>query len=149
MVIDDDPQICRLLGNILENEGANVVLRQSAQEGLSALRTRPVDVLFADLRIGDGDGLSIISEALKVCPDLSTVIITGYGSVESSVGAFRLGAVDYLTKPFRADQVTQALARACTAPSAHGAASLASRPLPVRLAPRRRSLPRARRCGRP
>jgi DNA-binding NtrC family response regulator len=114
MVIDDDPQVCRLLGSILENEGANVVLQQSAQQGLSALKSRPVDVLFTDLRVGDGDGLSIISEARKLCPDLSAIVITGYGSVESSVGAFRLGAVDYLTKPFRAEQVTQALARACS-----------------------------------
>jgi DNA-binding NtrC family response regulator len=113
MVIDDDPQVCRLLGSILENEGATVVLQQSAQQGLSALRARPVDVLFADLRLGDGDGLAVIAEARKVCPDLSTVIVTGYGSVESSVDAFRLGAVDYLTKPFRAEQVSQALARAC------------------------------------
>ena len=114
MVIDDDPQVCRLLGSILENEGANVILQHSAQQGLSALWSRPVDVLFTDLRVGDGDGLSIISEACKLCPDLSTVVITGYGSVESSVGAFRLGAVDYLTKPFRAEQVAQALARACS-----------------------------------
>ena len=114
MVINDDHQVCRLLGSILENEGANVVLQHSAQQGLLALKSRPVDVLFTDLRVGDGDGLSIISEAHKLCPDLSTIVVTGYGSVESSVGALRLGAVDYLTKPFRAEQVAQALARACS-----------------------------------
>jgi DNA-binding NtrC family response regulator len=114
MVIDDDPQICRLLGGILENEGANVILQQSAQQGLAALKVRPVDVLFTELRFADGDGLSIISEARKLCPDLSTIVVTGYSSVESSIAAMRLGAVDYLTKPFRAEQVSQALARACT-----------------------------------
>ena len=139
MVIDDDPQVCRLLGSILENEGANVVLQHSAQQGLSALKSRPVDVLFTDLRLGDGDGLSVISEARKLCPNLSVIIITGYGSVESSVGAFRLGVVDYLTKPFRAEQVAQAPGASLPA---NGVARAAALPGPSAV-----NAARARRAG--
>ena len=147
MVIDDDPQVCRLLGSILENEGAHVVLKESAQQGLSALKSRPVDVLFTDLRVGDGDGLAIIAEARKLCPDLSTVVITGYGSVESSVGALRLGAVDYLTKPFRAEQVAQALARACSRVARRAPFAIRRGRQCRRRPPRSTSLPTARRCG--
>jgi DNA-binding NtrC family response regulator len=129
MVIDDDPQVCRLLGSILENEGASVVLEQSALQGLATLKSRPVDVLFTDLEVGDGNGLSIISETRKLYPNLSTVVTTGRGSVESSVSAFRLGAVDYLTKPFRAEQVIQALARACSRNTRPQASSSPSTPV--------------------
>lgn len=112
MIIDDDPQVLRLLGAIVENEGASVKLEVDPRQGLEHLRGHPIDVLFTDLHMSGCDGIEVIREARRLQPGISTVIITAYATVASSVDAFRLGAVDYLTKPFRAEQVAGALGRA-------------------------------------
>lgn len=112
LVIDDDPQASALLGTILENEGTSVALENDAIRGLESLKSNSVDVLFADLRMSGRNGSEVLREARKCKPTLPVVVTTACGSVESTVNAFRLGAVDYLVKPFRADQVSAALARA-------------------------------------
>lgn len=112
MVIDDDPQVLRLLGTIIENEGANVELETDPRLALEHLRGRSFDALFTDLQMSKCNGLEVIREARRIQPGISTVIITAYGTVDSTVNAFHLGAVDYITKPFRADQVAGALGRA-------------------------------------
>lgn len=112
MIVDDDPQILRLLGAILENEGARVDLELDPRQALERLRGKPTDVLFTDLHMSGCDGFEVIREARKMQPGIATVVITGYGTVDSSVDAFRLGAVDFLTKPFRAEHVAGALGRA-------------------------------------
>ncbi|WP_172992046.1 sigma-54-dependent transcriptional regulator [Lacipirellula parvula] len=114
MVIDDDPQVLRLLGAIIENEGANVELETDPRLALEHLRGRPFDALFTDLQMSGCSGLEVIREARRIQPGISTVIVTAYGTVDSTVNAFHLGAVDYITKPFRADQVAGALGRAAT-----------------------------------
>jgi DNA-binding NtrC family response regulator len=114
MVIDDDPQVLRLLGAIIENEGANVELETDPRLALEHLRGRPFDALFTDLQMSGCNGLEVIREARRIQPGISTVIVTAYATVDSTVNAFHLGAVDYITKPFRADQVAGALGRAAT-----------------------------------
>ncbi len=112
MVVDDDPQILRLLGTMLQQQGARVMLESNPRQGLEKLKANPVDVLFTDLRMPGFDGLDLIREARTVLPSLAAVVISGFGSLDSSVSAFRLGAVDFLTKPFSSTQIAGALARA-------------------------------------
>ena len=71
MVIDDDPQMCRLIGIILGNEGSRVLLESDPIRGLEILKSEPVDVLFTDLRMPGCDGLEVIREARRVCPGLA------------------------------------------------------------------------------
>jgi DNA-binding NtrC family response regulator len=112
LVIDDDPQILSILDGILRNEGEIPILERDPRKAIRSLVDRPVDVLFTDLRMSDCDGFEVIREARRAQPGLPIVVITGYGSLDSSINAFRLGVVDYLIKPFRAEQVANALARA-------------------------------------
>ena len=113
MVIEDNPEVLRLLGVILENEGATVTLERDPRVALQKLRANPVDVLFAGLQAPGRDGLAVLREAIKLRPGMPIVAVApAYGSVNSSVDAFRLGVVDYLTMPIRAEHVAAALARA-------------------------------------
>ena len=112
LVIDDDPQILSILDGILRNEGEIPILERDPRKAIKSLVDRPVDVLFTDLCMSDCDGFEVIREARRAQPGLPIVVITGHGSLDSSINAFRLGVVDYLIKPFRAEQVANALARA-------------------------------------
>ena len=112
LIVDDDPQILSILDRILRNEGASPILESDPRKAIRSLIDRPVNVLFTDLCMSDCDGFEVIREARRAQPGLPIVVITGYGSLDSSINAFRLGVVDYLIKPFRAEQVAGALARA-------------------------------------
>jgi DNA-binding NtrC family response regulator len=84
-------------------------------EGMAAIRTQAPDLVIVDLRIGDVNGLDLVSMCRDQYPDTAVIMVTGHGSVETAVEAMRLGAFDYLTKPFDLGDliktVNQALAR--------------------------------------
>ena len=81
-------------------------------EGIDVVRREALDALFVDLRLPGRNGISVIQEARRFKPQLSTVVITGHASFETSVEALRLGACDYVTKPFTAKEISFALAAA-------------------------------------
>ncbi len=112
LVIDDDPRVLSLLATVLTNEGANVICEHDAKRGMEVLKSEPVDALFTDLRTSGRNGTEILREARAIQPTLPVVVITADGSIESTVGAFQSGAVEHFTKPFRAEQIVAALARA-------------------------------------
>ncbi len=112
LVIDNDAQVLKLLGKILEGEEAVVSLENDPVRGLEQLTTDSIDILFTELCMPGFDGLEVIRRAHSRKPKIPVVAMSAYGSIESCVNAFRLGAVDYLTKPFRAEHVAAALARA-------------------------------------
>jgi len=80
--------------------------------GLELLRREPWDLLIADLRMPEMDGLSLIREARRLHPRLPVIIITGYSSESSAIQAVNLGVVGYLVKPFRIPHVLSAVAKA-------------------------------------
>jgi DNA-binding NtrC family response regulator len=91
--------------------GHEVFLYQTGREGVDALeRVRP-ELLIVDLRIGDINGLQIIQDCRVRYPNTEVVMVTGYGSVETAVEAMRLGAFDYLTKPFDLDDLQRTINR--------------------------------------
>jgi excisionase family DNA binding protein len=112
LVADDEESIRELLVRALEVAEYEV---QAVPDGASAvdrLRLAPCDLLIADLRMPGMDGLSLISEARRLYPDLPVVIITGYSSESSAIDAINLGVTGYLRKPFRVPQVLATVARA-------------------------------------
>src|SRR5437762_1309838 len=84
----------------------------SARTALDLLRRDPWDLLIADLRMPEMDGLSLIKEARRLHPALPVIIITGYSSEASAIQAVNLGVVGYLVKPFRIPHVLSAVAKA-------------------------------------
>jgi DNA-binding NtrC family response regulator len=111
LIIDDEAAILDLMTKVCSNLGHEVFPYQSGREGINALsKTRP-DLLIVDLRIGDMSGLQIIQQCNADYPNMPIIMVTGYGSVETAVEAMKLGAFDYLTKPFELDDLQRTINR--------------------------------------
>lgn len=100
VIIDDEAAILELMSKLCRQSGHTVFGCLTGNEGLSAIRNQKPDLVIVDLRIGDVNGLDIVKMCRAEFPDLAVIMVTGHGSVETAVEAMRLGAFDYLTKPF-------------------------------------------------
>lgn len=113
LVVDDEPDIRRLLRDVLEDEGYEVALAGSVAEAKTARRSRRPDLILLDIWMPDGDGISLLKEWSEdgglPCP---VVMISGHGNVETAVDATRLGAYDFIEKPLSIDKLTITLGNA-------------------------------------
>ncbi len=100
IIIDDEAAILELMSKLCRAAGHQVTGLQTGAEGLTALRAERPDLVIVDLRIGDVNGLDIVRVCREEFPATSVIMVTGHGTVETAVEAMRLGAFDYLTKPF-------------------------------------------------
>ena len=106
LVVDDESIIRENLERILsEEEEYRVTSVASGEEALLMLEKTDVDVVLLDLNLPDIHGIEVLTRAREIDPDLLVIIITGYASVESAVEALKLGAYDYIKKPFKADVI--------------------------------------------
>ncbi|WP_417383680.1 sigma-54-dependent transcriptional regulator [Gimesia sp.] len=112
LIIDGEDSVGRFVKDTLETEGKQVLLAFTAREGLEYLQSQRVDIVFTELKLPDGNGISVIQTALQVHPNIASVVITGFGTLESAIEAMRLGACDFITKPFSRPQILKALHRA-------------------------------------
>ena len=100
LVIDDERVICDGCHLILSEKGHSVDICLKGSEGLNAVQGGKYDLILLDLKLPDIDGLEILHAVKKANPNIYVVIMTGYSTVQSAVQAMKLGASDYLTKPF-------------------------------------------------
>jgi two-component system response regulator FlrC len=100
LVIDDEPGMRAGLAEVLARGGFTVEVAATGEEGLARLALGGVDLLVTDLRLPGLGGLDVVREARRAGQDLPVVVITAYGTVEDAVTAMKLGAFDFLTKPF-------------------------------------------------
>ncbi len=100
LIIDDEAGILQLMTKLCIQQGHETHPFQSGKEGIEALDRLSPDLMIVDLRIGDINGLEIIRYSEDHHPDTAVIMVTGHGSVETAVEAMKLGAFDYLTKPF-------------------------------------------------
>jgi excisionase family DNA binding protein len=112
LVVDDEESIRELLTKTLELAEYEAQAVSDGKAGLELLRREPWDLLIADLRMPEMDGLSLIREARRLHPQLPVIIVTGYSSESSAIQAVNLGVVGYLVKPFRIPQILSAVAKA-------------------------------------
>ncbi|MBI2115769.1 MAG: sigma-54-dependent Fis family transcriptional regulator [candidate division NC10 bacterium] len=113
LIVDDEENVLHFLSRVLEDEGYGVETARTAAE----VRTRdwevPLDLAIIDLRLQPGeDGISLLQMVRERAPETSAVLMTAYGSIESAVAAMRAGAYDYVTKPFRAEEILKVVAKA-------------------------------------
>ncbi len=101
LVVDDDPQVRDTLEAVITSFGCQVNLRADGEEALTAIKEDAYDVIFLDYRIPKVDGITVLRETVALCPGAAVVLITGEGSEEVARDAFKLGAYDYVVKPFR------------------------------------------------
>ena len=119
LVVDDEPAIVHALKTLLSREGYTVVSTDNAPDALELFRQesrtdRPFNLVISDIYMEGVDGLELLRQALAHNPKIAVIMITAYGSVDSAVQAMRRGAFDYITKPFKFDELIQTVQRALT-----------------------------------
>jgi two-component system, NtrC family, response regulator AtoC len=111
LVVDDEQSICKLcvtIGNSLGFVSAHV---ESAEAALSYIDAHSPDIVLADLRLANMDGLEFLEKLKRALPRTEVAMMTGHGSIESAVQAMKLGAYDFITKPFRVEELKLVLQR--------------------------------------
>ncbi len=100
LVVDDDRAILTLVGTIALAEGFDVATTINGEDAMKQLRHRPAELVLLDLRMPGVTGLDVLRSIREISPRCRVVLMTGYGTIDSAVEAVKLGAMDYLTKPF-------------------------------------------------
>ena len=109
LIVEDDRSLLQRLAKALESRGFTVTTAESVADGLREVERAAPGFAVVDMRLGDGNGLDVISALKRRRPDARGIILTGYGNIATAVNAVKLGAVDYLAKPVDADDVVNAL----------------------------------------
>ena len=109
LLVDDDEAFVKRLAKAMERRGFLPETAQSVAEGRAKAQARPPAYAVVDLRLEDGNGLDVIETLRERRPDCRIVVLTGYGAIATAVAAVKIGAIDYLSKPADANDVTNAL----------------------------------------
>ncbi len=112
LLVEDTASLAAVYAEFLRGAGYQAEHARTAQEALAAARATPPDAVLLDVRLPDGDGLSVLRALRQGQPDVAVVIMTAHGSVATAVEAMRAGAADFLVKPFSADRMAVTLANA-------------------------------------
>jgi DNA-binding NtrC family response regulator len=100
LVVDDEVEICDLLQDFLTQEGYEVFTATNGVEAISLGKQNELDLALLDIKMPEMDGIEVFRKLKKVRRDMGVIILTGYGTLGTAKEAMRLGAYDYLTKPF-------------------------------------------------
>ena len=111
LIIDDEPDICKALRYLLEHEEYSVTCAYSGEEGIEAFRKDWFDVVLTDLKMGRVDGMAVLEKIKETSPEMPVIIMTAFGSIESAVEAMKLGAADYIIKPFLNEEIKLTIGR--------------------------------------
>ena len=103
LIVDDDKSISTTLKLIFKKNGFNVDVVESAKKSIDKVKDNKFHIVFVDIILPDMDGVSLLASLKKIDPDIRFIIITGYASLETSIGALNKGASAYLTKPLNLD----------------------------------------------
>jgi len=112
LVADDERSMRDLLAIMLKQAGHDVALAGGGAEAIEALKREPFDLIVTDLRMREVDGLAVLRAAKEHSPQTVVLVITAFASTETAVEAMKLGAYDYITKPFKMDEVKLTIANA-------------------------------------
>ncbi len=109
LIVEDDKLFVARLARAMEARGFKVTTAETVADGLMQVEQSPPAFAVVDMRLGDGNGLDVISALKRRRADARGIVLTGYGNIATAVNAVKLGAVDYLAKPADADDVVNAL----------------------------------------
>ena len=109
LVMEDEPSVAQGLQVVLKDEGYDVDVAMTGTSALNTFGKKGFDLLVADLRLPDIDGMEVVRRVKDKKPDTEVIVITGYSSVDSAVEAMKLGAHDYLPKPFSDEEIKDAV----------------------------------------
>jgi DNA-binding NtrC family response regulator len=112
LIVDDEVELMSALRDILTEQGYDVVGVTNSKEALKVEQEGPCDLLLTDLMMPDMDGIQLLRKCLEIDPNLIGIIMTGQGTVQTAVEAMKLGAFDYVLKPFKLQAMLPILTRA-------------------------------------
>jgi len=105
LVVDDDEAVCLMLSRALDGAGQDVEMANSGQEAIDRLTNHSFDLIITDLKMTAVGGVEVLSKAKELDPLCEVIVITGYASVNSAVEVMKLGAYDYISKPFNLERI--------------------------------------------
>ncbi len=105
LVVDDEESLREFLEIMLKREGYDITTAENGEVALKHLAKTSYDVVITDLQMPKVHGMQVLSKAKEMDPELVVIVITAFGSTESAVEAMKLGAYDYITKPFKIDEI--------------------------------------------
>jgi len=120
LLVDDDPDLLRLLSIRLKANGYDVTAVDSAQRALASIANSRPDLVLTDLRMEGMDGMALFAEMQAAYPGLPVIILTAHGTIPEAVGAVKRGVFGYLTKPYDAEELLRHVERALTLHGASG-----------------------------
>jgi two-component system, NtrC family, response regulator len=112
LVVDDEASIRRLVERELGASRRRITTVGSSQEAIKAFKRNAFDVVMLDMRLPDGNGIDLLPRFQDMAPEVQVIIITGFGEVDNAVQAMKLGAYDYITKPFDLDRLEMVIEKA-------------------------------------
>ncbi len=112
LIVDDDRSLRQFLDILFSKDGYQVFTAETGKEALKLMEKQPVDVVLADIRMPEMDGLSLLKEIKGRWPQIPVIMITAFASMDTAVSAMREGAFDYVTKPFNLSELRETVARA-------------------------------------
>ena len=105
LVVDDDEIVREAISSLLSEEGYSILSAKDGIDAISILRIEEMDLVITDLRMPGADGNEVLKYAVKNDPDIVVVILTAYGTLDTALNSIKDGAYDYLTKPFKIQEI--------------------------------------------
>lgn len=112
LIVDDEVELTQILSEMLANSGYEAHGEHNALRAIDLLQQEAFDIVLVDLMMPDMDGITLLQKAFEVDPNMVGIVMTGRGTVQSAIEAMRIGAYDYIQKPFKLDAVLTILTRA-------------------------------------
>ncbi len=111
LIVDDEKNIRLTLSQSLESLGVETDTADDGKEALAKLKEKEFGLMLLDIRMPGMDGMEVLRQVRQIRPDIRVIMITAYGTIESAVEAIKLGAVDFLQKPFEPDEIRELVSR--------------------------------------
>lgn len=105
LVVDDQKSVCYSFQRVLGNEGYKVLIALNGEEAVAISKTEKPDLVIMDVKMPGQDGLTVLEQLKKFCPEIVVIMMTAYSTTEQAINAIKLGAYDYLIKPFDNDEL--------------------------------------------
>ena len=112
LVVDDDATACAVLAEVLIKAGYTVEMAGGGAEAIEKGQRLPVDLVLTDIQMANMDGMAVLKRFREFSPDTPIILLTAFGTIESAIKAIKSGAYDYISKPFKKDEVLLTIHRA-------------------------------------
>jgi len=111
LIVDDEPLMRKFLQEALSRKGYEIDISSDGEDAIKKIGMNSYDLIFTDLKLPKADGITVLKKAKELSDDTTVIMMTAYGTVETAVEAMKIGAFDYLLKPFSPDQIELLLNR--------------------------------------